>query len=157
MRFVPSPGEVTYPYESPGEVDAPSSGSGATLYPVFTTSGTGPFTVGMQVTNLATAAPVSGRYWIRVSIGTTEWANDATGSITYNTETLHIDGTDGQFDVMTSSTGYAEIEITASADRYVVAAVGMEKVYSTGVLTYSASVPIVTGNPIGLLLALTYA
>lgn len=157
MRFVPSPGEVTYPYESPGEVDAPSGG-GTTLYPVFTTSGTGPFTVGMQVTDLATATSVSGRYWIRVTVGTTEYAADTADAITLNTgSALIATGSDAVVDVMTSSTGFCEIEIAASADRYVVAAVGMEKVYSSGLLEYSVAGTPTTGNPIGLLLALTYA
>jgi hypothetical protein len=60
-------------------------------------------------------------------------------------------------EILTDATGFCEIEITASANRYVSAAVGSERAYSSGVLTYSASVPPVAGNPIGLLLALTYA
>lgn len=132
-------GPSLWPYTKPGVASDPSSGSGTTLYPVFTTSGTGPFTVGMQVTDLATATSVSGRYWIRVTVGTTEYAADTADTITLNTGSVLIaTGSDAVVDVMTSSTGYAEIEITASADRYVVAAVGCEKVYSTGVLTYSA-------------------
>lgn len=135
-----------------GTVREPGTGSGGgtTLYPVFTTSGTGPFTIGMQVTDLATATSVSGRYWVRVNIGTTNYANDAVGSITYNTETMHLEATDGHTDIMTSSTGYCEIEVAATANRYVVAAVGMEKVYSTGLLTYG-----VVSHPVSLITRLT--
>lgn len=138
----------------PGVASDPSIG---TLYPEFTTSGTGPFTVGIQVTDATTLIAVAGRYWVRVMIGTTEWAQDATGGITYNTLTTYNEYTDGLTDILTDSTGFCEIEISPSADRYVTAAVGMERAYSSGLLEYSVSVPPTTGNPIGLLLALTYA
>lgn len=157
MRYLRTPGSVDWAYGAPGAVSTPSSGGGSTLYPVFTTSGTGPFTVGIQVTNLATGLPVSARYWVRVSIGTTEWGLDTITEGTLNTGTTHFYPNDGVMEILTDSSGFCEIEITASADRYVSAAVGSERAYSSGVLTYSVAGTPVTGNPIGLLLALTYA
>lgn len=138
----------------PGVASDPSIG---TLYPEFTTSGTGPFTVGIQVTDATTLLAVSGRYWVRAAIGTTEWALDTITEATLNTGTTSFYPNDGVMEILTDATGFCEIEITASADRYVTAAVGMERAYSSGLLEYSVSVPPTTGNPIGLLLALTYA
>lgn len=130
-------GPSSWPSIKPGVASLPSSGGGSTLYPVFTTSGTGPFTVQVQVTNLATGLPVSARYWVLFGIGTTEWAADTSDTVTLNTgETLGYVN-DAMYKVLTNSSGFCEIEITASADRYVSAAVGSERAYSSGLLDYS--------------------
>lgn len=158
MTRFPQIGPVTWPFTIPGVGTGPPSGSGATLYPEFTLSGTGPFVVGFQVTNASTLASVTGRYWVRLTNGTTDFASDATDTITLNTgTTLLATISDGVVDVLTDSSGFAEIEVDAAADRWVSAAVGMEKAYSTGELTYVPSGPTVPGSPMGLLLALTYA
>jgi hypothetical protein len=125
--------------------------SAGTLYPEFTTSGTGPFTVGIQVTDSDTLLPVAQEHWVRVMVGTTEWALDTSAEITVNTSTAYITTTgDGVYDILTDSTGFCEIEISASADRYVSAAVGSERAYSSGVLTYG-----VVSHPVALITRLT--
>lgn len=124
--------------------------SAGTLYPEFTTSGTGPFTVGIQVTDSDTLLPVAQEHWVRVHIGTTEWALDTITEGTLNTGTTHFYPNDGVMEILTDATGFCEIEITASADRYVSAAVGSERAYSSGVLTYG-----VVSHPVGLITRLT--
>lgn len=120
----------------------------------ITTSGSGPFTVNVQVID-QNGDHLSDYYWVRFTIGTTDYANDATGGITYNVESAHWEYSDGTADVLTNSSGICEIEVTASADRYVTASV-LGSAQSSGLLTYSAP-GAYSGEPIGLLLALTYA
>lgn len=110
--------------------------TGQTAY--ITSSGTGPFTVNVQVID-QNGDPLTGYYWVRISIGTTAYEDDASGSVAYNIESCHWDYSDGLIDVLTNSSGVCEIEITASADRYVTASVLGSAQATT--LTYGAAIP----------------
>ena len=119
--------------------------------PVFTVVGSGPWLVSVQVQNSSGLA-LTGRYWIRFSLGDTEWAADSvSGVLTVTSATYSTSPADQVYDVVTNSDGTCVLSVTATANQYLMGAVGLEKIYSTGVLTYTPA----ASHPVSLITRLT--
>lgn len=138
---------------------APQTGGGSTTsapptivteylekMPVFTVTGTGPWTISVQVED-TDGNILTGRHWIRFTFGATEWASDnTTASITVDAATTYTWPADAILDLVTSSDGTCVLTISDTAEVWLSAAVGLERLYSQK-LTYSAP----ASHPVGII------
>lgn len=84
---------------------------------------TSPRKVTLQVVDrLGAAKP--GRWWVRFTVGDTEWTSSATQTIAVTSSLQAITVTaDEVYDVLTNADGIAEFNITGAADTYYVSAI----------------------------------